>query len=431
MAKFPAARASAAVQQACMAQVCPDIRTPRARASSVARWFIAAALSAGFGIALAQTPDAVTPSAVLEQRQFPALEQRLKAIHADAEAGRVNQDNANFQMHSILHASVLTAPVLQDLSAYVQGRDNAYALSLFMGMFYRRYAGELRGNKLGHQTSATQQAEFAAYLHKAEKALRAAVLLDKRPYLAYAELIPVDMGLGNAELAADYEQALALSPSSFIARDRYMDALSPKWGGSLDKLDEFVARVRAEPIPEALKKRVASQALALEAQQYDFEAQRQRAARTYELAFDTYPYAVNLSPLRQAVRVSKLERAYAEAVRLCGKGLDIAPKDVALLNQRAYLYETQLDQPALAAKDYEAASDRNDLLATRRLGLLYLRGKGVARNPELAQRLLTKAATGGDKSAAAVLWSISQQRSGSPASSIPKPPASPEPDETL
>jgi TPR repeat protein len=158
--------------------------------------------------------------------------------------------------------------------------------------------------------------------------------------------------------------------------------------------------------------------LAIEADQYKSDKLTQRAARLYEQSFDAYPVASNLSPLRWAMTISKEEGDFTQAVRLYTKGLETSPADIVFLNQRGYLYETQLDKLDLALKDYQASSARNNSWATGRLGYLYLNGKGVPKDLKVAEALLDKAAKAGDQRAIVELQSLRKQvKSASPIAS--------------
>jgi len=234
------------------------------------------------------------------------------------------------------------------------------------------------------------------------------------------------------ELKGDYVEALRLAPGSVETRLAYMKGLEPRWGGSYQQMEAFVAESRpALASPDA--NRLAARLLAYRA----FESVR---AKDYAGAQEQLASAIALDPDPELL----CQRAYvrgqikrenegfrdaadalaksrdnrycigmatslagqasdpAEVERVMGMIIEVDPNNASAYSQRGWSYERRRNQD-LAMPDYLAAAKLGDAWAQARVGKAYWSGSGVKRDPEEALVWLEKAAKQGNVDARAGL----------------------------
>jgi hypothetical protein len=118
---------------------------------------------------------------------------------------------------------------------------------LVRGVHAVQWAWQARGG--AHAGQATDRADppFVERLQHAEKDLLQAAQLDPHDPTPHAELITVGMGLGQpaGQIEQHFQHAIARAADHCYAHWAFLQAVSPKWGGSNDQLFEFARLVLA------------------------------------------------------------------------------------------------------------------------------------------------------------------------------------------
>lgn len=330
----------------------------------------------------------------------------LEGVQAEADKGNIPLDEVGASMDALLAGDVANLTTRRGLEDCARGHPDSYMVQTLLGMYEIRLAWAQRGAAYSNQTSDDQMRAFLDDMARAHDVLTAAARLNKSPYTALSRLVEVDMAQGNAMLYTDYAAAVRISPESMAARRRFLFALTPKWGGSLSQMRDYVAEVQKESIPDETKRRTASEELEYEADDCVRQTRLGEARKLYEAAFEAWPDGRNLGMLMRAVKLDAKLQDPRDAARLLSRALAVNPLDRNFLALRGYLYETQLDNLPGAVSDYQLAAQYGDVAAQARLGYLYYIGKGVEQDRPHGARLLWAASRSGNAFAKRTLAAI-------------------------
>jgi len=87
---------------------------------------------------------------------------------------------------------------------------------------------------------------------KAKSDLESALKHNSKSYLAALHLLNIAQFEGDNQGAARaLDLANSIYPPNFLARARYAVHLMPRWGGSYDRVDAFIAHCRSQRVPES------------------------------------------------------------------------------------------------------------------------------------------------------------------------------------
>ncbi len=127
------------------------------------------------------------------------------------------------------------------LGAWIVAFPDSYVARLARGNYYQHLGWISRGDR---SVSRTAPAEFEAlkrYLALAKADYSAAMAIDERMSFAYAKLIQLTRASGGRDQRAAYARiALRHDPLSVRIRVSLLYSLAPKWGGSIEELNQVV-----------------------------------------------------------------------------------------------------------------------------------------------------------------------------------------------
>ena len=143
----------------------------------------------------------------------------------------------------------------EDIEAWLKAAPVSYDARLAAGMHYRSLGWIARGTAFANKTSPTRFAEGHAHFATAMRHARHSLALDARPMLSHALILDIARHLPGAEERDedDYAAAREAEPMSYLAYAHRLGALHPKWGGSIEAMDQLMRDARAAGMqPESL-----------------------------------------------------------------------------------------------------------------------------------------------------------------------------------
>jgi tetratricopeptide (TPR) repeat protein len=121
-----------------------------------------------------------------------------------------------------------------------QDKDNAIPL-LLRAQYYYDKGWATRGRGFSTDTQADRLVAFADYMAKALADIEATIRLDQHNPYAFHLKLRILLGYGNVRaMKAAFEAAQARFPEYYALYDVYLNALQPKWGGSVAAMYAFV-----------------------------------------------------------------------------------------------------------------------------------------------------------------------------------------------
>jgi len=367
---------------------------------------------------------------LLEKRDYAGLERILSgrqlAFESDPKATR--QLEQAFQVFAKVPRRSEAA-----LSEWIKAAPSSYSAHVARAGFYLSRGIEERGEDYSKDTSSEHIDAMEAYFDESLDDLERSLELSQKPYLSRRYAMAIMLYTGSRdEFNTAYLEALRLAPGSVETRLAYMRNLEPRWGGSYQQMEAFVAEsrpaldprdanrlaaripayhafesIRAKDYSQALVQFAPAIALDPDAQYLCERAYAMAELKMYNQAFSDVDRALSASRdnrycIEQATWLASWVDNPADLVRVMNLVIEVEPGSAAALSRRGWGYE-RLSKPELAVPDYLAAAKLGDAWAQARLGKAYWSGSGVKRDPEEALVWLEKAAKQGNVDARASL----------------------------
>lgn len=302
-------------------------------------------------------------AAELDRRLAAALHAQQTAPDSRGLLDRIYQqafDDGSFDIRPTLDAWKRDSP------------DSAFAWAA-SGTAYVAMAFQARGGAYMKDTPESSVDAMDKLLAQADNDLRRAIALNPQVTPAHVALINAGgLGYGRAYTDAAIRSALAAAPDDYSIYSMAMWTQQPKWGGSLEQMDQLAAQAQAHARTNPLMKLLLSERPFYEVDNCDCEQDAELAAYPTaldQLASSSYlvkaGYAADGSRnlavsgiyLSEALRFLpnrndvRSHRTYAlvdfdEAAWVIadlGRLLATSPRDTDALKARAYAYEMQGD----------------------------------------------------------------------------------------
>jgi len=174
------------------------------------------------------------------------------------------------------------------------GPENAIALTA-RGYQLLAAAAEARGTRYLRDTAKEKLRRMRDLASRARADLEHALKAQPRLIAAHFGLMQAGQLLGDDELIGDSaRRALALDPVDDVVYEKLMSMALPKWGGSIDAMQELAERARTHADENPLLLRLGTRLMCMQAEESSCSADCEPARRSVDLnryrkAADTLP----------------------------------------------------------------------------------------------------------------------------------------------
>lgn len=184
---------------------------------------------------------------LFESRQFEALNLMYKTYQQDF----VDDFNNEYKLQDAFGVFDTTLPLYEELFeawiAYSPGHCVPY---LARAHYYWTKGWESRGYSWAKDTTQEQFRTMRQNFQKAADDASRALAINPKLLTAYIILMSISNATSDDAGLQDWSQAaLELFPHSFLIHSSYMNAITPRWGGSYRQMENFAKA--AEPYAQA------------------------------------------------------------------------------------------------------------------------------------------------------------------------------------
>jgi tetratricopeptide (TPR) repeat protein len=197
--------------------------------------------------------------ALLRAREFAELTRRVEAEQAAFERDPSLEPIAAQLWDTFATSDPTLQSVLEDWSESVA----SYAPRAALGVYHRRCGWAARGARLASKTSREQFDAMSEHFARSKQHLLRALEMHPQLVIAVQNLISSGRaGSDDAEMRRLVDRAMGICPSCVGPLASYLESLEPRWGGSHEQMERFLAelapRMREHPRLAALRGTVAA-----------------------------------------------------------------------------------------------------------------------------------------------------------------------------
>jgi len=261
---------------------------------------------------------------LLRCKKYAELQARMDRFLTSYVQGRLTDEELHLEFDAFFRWSEMLTPLFQE---WVDKFPKSHAAHQAMAIHLSSVAWRARGDKFANETSAEQFARFDKQIKVSQSWAMRALELSKKPILSYQLLLDNTVAIGEARPFADriLADSLRVQPDNVIVRQAYVRLLTPKWGGSVEQLEEFASRASHPGLPADRLDAVAYRARLEIAEEY-------WRRKDYDAAIAQYERATKLcrrsEPWIRIGEIRLVQEKPAEALAAAETALKMPPDNV-------------------------------------------------------------------------------------------------------
>lgn len=290
-----------------------------------------------------QTADKLVLLALLKARRFADLDRCFEDYQTAFELDAHNEYWPSDALEAFRTGDAAIGMLVGD---WADESPKPWAAYAARGAHRHALAWLLRGTGYADSVSDEVFAEFHRHERAAADDLKKAIA--RRPRFVAAHYVLIQILRGSPAARQVLDQALRACPGCFQPRAAYLDALTPKWGGSYEKMEAFVRESLASN-PSPRLKLLRGFVLTERAQE------AMRASRPGEaMAYENEALAIGEHGAFLATRAMIASNLGSPAAALVDldRALELRPQTSGFADRRAQL-RANLGQVELAVQDFD------------------------------------------------------------------------------
>lgn len=189
-------------------------------------------------IAYHRKVDKSTILFLFQHKLFKSLNSKLEEYQSAYDQDYQEEDNAFDAFDVFANAYPLYEPML---NLWVQQFPSSYGPYVARAKYYSACGWKARGGAWASKTTEKQFEEMQRYFVLAMQDIADGIKLNPDLDVCYEMMIMIGSAVGNEELKDNaLAEALKHHPYAHRVRKQYLYTLTPRWGGSYNKMEKFV-----------------------------------------------------------------------------------------------------------------------------------------------------------------------------------------------
>lgn len=340
----------------------------------------------------APPPNQTETLQLLKSDGFAELDRRFSAVQAAYRSGSISDEDLRAAFRVFYNTDGSLGP---KYDAWVAKFPKSYVANLARGIYFKRVGLERRGDASFASTSRAQMRGMYLAFPEAEKSLVISMRLDPKPLLSYLHTMDITRHRGAArETRQLLELSIGIDRRNFIVREKYIDTLRRRWGGSLEEMADLIEESRQAGVSAPHLRKLQDYMLDEKAYQLQSDDDPKGAIRIYrEMESRGSDFC-----RRCYAHALAVDRQYGEALTAYNRVLAESPDNASSIGRRGEILML-LKRPAEGISDLKAAASMGDAYAQGQLGYHYMKSvPGVLdEDPEVGLEWLRKSAAQGDE----------------------------------
>lgn len=349
---------------------------------------------------------------LLRAGQFAQLDQRYETFQQQYEHGQMTDRDLTLQYQAFYDTSPRNETYLNQ---WVTKNPKSYPARLARGIYYLKVGEEKRGGTWVQDTPPKNMVELSRFLDLSNADLVDSLPLTPKPIVSLLTLVKSSMHRdGKQGNRMWLEYANRVDPKNYGVRRRYMETLTPRWGGSYEEMWRFLKECQDQHITAEHLRVLESRIHLDQADMMRYQGQREKALPLFKKVVGLLE-GIDIPEKVEALEGIVANRGSSQSMESVSPEIEeilrIAPTESRILGYRAWIRFKQ-GRVEEGLKDYSAAAELGDAYSQFAFGQQLYYGAPPTLSPNRIQGIswLTKAAEQGHEGAKQFLKQVGEKQ---------------------
>jgi tetratricopeptide (TPR) repeat protein len=316
----------------------------------------------------ARKVDKSTIFYLFKNKGFGHLNSKLGEFQKEYEENYLAEDNLYSAFEVFSKADASFEPILNE---WIKQFPSSAAAFTARARYYCACAWEVQRHKWALEKEGKEYEEMERYFSLAQLDIAEALKQDIRSDICYAMRMEIAMASGNEKLANNaLAEALKYHPYAYRVRLQYLQMLTPRWGGTYQKMEAFIDSCEKDFVHNQKLKELVASVPADKGRTYSYLGKYEHAVKMYTeaLKFSNLPaYYIERGDSFAQLRNYKAALAdYEQALKLSPNDPEYLDRKSTVLANIDRLNRTQKMNSGMIRQDQDNLQGRDQSLITQR-----------------------------------------------------------------
>ena len=175
---------------------------------------------------------------MLKKKEFSALNKTIAQLDMSFKSNELSED---VYITAFDAFNIESEELASTFDSWISSTPQAYQPYLARGIYHYNIGWLHRGGKWSSETKDAKMLKLSEYLSKASDDILESLAINGDSIISYLYLMRVATTQGRQDESERLQRiALKIHPSSYNIRAQHLRALTPRWGGSLEAMQEYL-----------------------------------------------------------------------------------------------------------------------------------------------------------------------------------------------